>query len=240
MSLFIDWIDDKKKSTYVLTTLLVACYLSVFAFPGVPWVAMSALIGSIIFPFAIFLVWIIDSAFVEKLLSRRWTAILFAGVVVVYGMFANTFSSDLINDYFKVDPAHFTVTNIFLTTVYLLVGVFQPFVMFPIWLALLLLGGFVLPALLVMGTGVQALKRIGLFLLATVLISASTQSLGLLQHQLPLLAEKVALRSDFNEKHRCTAAWSVSVDKVVFLHDGNVLAHISGTQNYEVLPCNPR
>jgi hypothetical protein len=134
---------------------------------------------------------------------------------------------------------HFTVTNIFLTTVYLLIGVFQPFVMFPIWLALLLLGSFVLPALLVMGTGMQALKRIGLFLLATMLVSASTESLGLLQHQLPLLAEKVALHSDFNEKHRCTAAWSVNVDKVVFLHDGDVLARISGTRNYEVLPCIP-
>ena len=125
MPKFIDWIDDKKKSTYVLTTSLVACYAAVFVFPGIPWIALSALIGSIIFPFAIFLVWIIDSVFVEKLLSRRWTAILFAGVVVVYGIFANTFSSDLINNYFRVDPVHFTVTNIFLTTVYLLVGVFQ-------------------------------------------------------------------------------------------------------------------
>ncbi len=240
MSLFIDWIEDKKKSTYVLTILLLACYVSVFAFPGVPEVALFALAVSIISPFAIFLVWIIDSAFVGKLLSRRWTAILFAGIVVVYGMFANTFSSDLINDYFKVDPAHFTVTSIFLTTVYLLVGVFQPFVMLPIWLALMFLGSFLFPALLAMGTGMQALKRIGLFLLATVLLSASTQSLGLLQHQLPLLAEKVALRADFNEKHRCTASWSLNVDKVVFLHDGNVLAHISGTRNYEVLPCNPR
>lgn len=240
MQMFIDWIDDKKKSTYVLTILLVCCYAAVFAFPGVPWIALTALIGSIICPFAIFLVWVADSAFVDKFLGRRWTAIIFAGVVVVYGMFANTFASDLINDYFKVDPAHFTVTNIFLTTVYLLVGVFQPFVMFPIWLALLLLGGFALPALLIMGPTLQALKRIGLFMLASVLISASTQSLGLLQHQLPLLAEKVALRSDFNEKHRCTAKWSEEVDKVVFLHDGNVLAHISGTRNYEVLPCMPR
>jgi len=111
MSLFIDWIDDKKKSTYVLATLLVVCYAAVFMFPGVPWVAMSALIGSIIFPFAIFLVWIIDSAFVEQLLSRRWTAIIFAGVVVVYGMFANTFSSDLINDIFKGGYPEFCVNG---------------------------------------------------------------------------------------------------------------------------------
>lgn len=238
MPMLIDWIDDKKKSTYVLTLLLVLCYAGAFMFPGVPWIALTALIGSIICPFAIFLVWIIDSAFVEKLLSRRWTAVLFAGVVVIYGMFANTFSSDLINDYFKVDPVHFKVTNIFLTMVYLLVGVFQPFVMFPIWLALILFGGFVVPALLVAGK--QAAKRIGLFLLASVLVSASTQSLGLLQHQLPLLAERVALRSDFNEKHRCTAKWAVEVDKVVFLHDGSVLAHIAGTRSYEVLPCMAR
>jgi hypothetical protein len=240
MSLFIAWIDDKKKSTYVLTALLVGCYAAFFVFPGVLWVTDIALIGSIIFPLVIFLVWIVDSAVVEKLLSRRWTAILFAWVVAVHGMFANTFSSDLINGYFKVDPAHFTVTNIFLTTVYFLVGVFQPLVMFPLSLASLFLGVYVVAVLFLMGMGMQALKRIGLFLLATALISASTQNLSLLQHQLPRLAELVALRADFNEKHRCTTTWAVNVDKVIFLHDGNVLAHISGTRNYEVLPCNPR
>jgi hypothetical protein len=73
-----------------------------------------------------------------------------------------------------------------------------------------------------------------------VIVSSSNQILYLLEVNLPSLAEKVALWSDFNEKHRCTAKWSVDVDKVIFLHDGNVLAHItSGTNNYEVLPCIP-
>ncbi|OWP49186.1 hypothetical protein [Pseudomonas nitroreducens] len=240
MTIFIDWIDDKKKSTYVLTTLLIACYAAAYALPGKHWVALTALAGSIVLPFAIFLVWVIDSNLVERLLSRRWTAILFAGAVILYGMIANTFSSNLINDYFKVDPAHFTVTNVFLTTVYLFIGVFQPFVILPIWLALLLLSTLLIPAFIIMGSGLKALKRIGLYLLATFLVSASTQILGLLEKQLPTLAEKVALYSDFNEKHRCTAVWPASVDKVVFLYDGNVLAHISKTRNYEVFPCSPR
>jgi len=237
MNPFISWIDDRKKSTVVLTALLMSAYLAVLVLPGIPWLALTALIFSIVCPFAIFLVWIVDSPWTDKLLTRRWTAILLSGVVIVYGMFANTYASDLINSYFRVDPAHFTVTSTFLTTAYLLIGVFQPFVMFPLWLALVLLGGLVLPALLIVGPGSQVFKRLGLFVLATVLISASTQSLGLLQHQLPLLAERVALASDFNEKHRCTTKWELPVDKVVFLADGNVLGHIQGTRNYEILPC---
>lgn len=236
MSSFINWIDDKKKSTYVLVGVLLISYAATMIFQE-PWLAVVAAIASIICPFALLLVWIVDTAWIEKLLQRRWTAILIGGGLIVYGMVANTFASDLINDHFKVDPTHFTVTTIFLTTAYLLVGVFQPFVMVPLWLTTIVLGGFILPALVLTGAGLQPLKRVGLFFLATVLISASTQSLGIFHYQLPLLVEQVALRADFNEKHRCTAKWPVEVDKVVFLHDGNVLAHITGTRNYEIFPC---
>jgi hypothetical protein len=122
-------------------------------------------------------VWVVDTPWIEKLLSRRWTAALITGAVVIYGMFANKYASDVINEYFKVDPSHFTVTSIFLTTAYLLVGLFQPFVVLPVWLALFFLGMFVAPALLLAGTGKQRLLRFGGFALALFLISASTQSL---------------------------------------------------------------
>lgn len=236
MPSFINWIDDKKKSTYVLIGILLISYAAMIVFQ-VPWIAIVAAVASIICPFALLLVWIVDTAWVEKLVRRRWTAILIGGGLILYGMVANTFASGLINDYFKVDPTHFTVTSIFLTTAYLLVGIILPFVMSPLWLATIVLGGLILPALMVTGTGLQPLKRVGLFILALVLISVFTESLGIFQHQLPLLAEQVALRADFNEKHRCTAKWLVAVDKVVFLHDGNVLAHIAGTRTYEIFPC---
>lgn len=232
-----DWIDDKKKSTWVLAALLSACYLGAILFPELRWVAPVAIIGSVVFPFAIFLVWVVDSSFVEKLLSRRWTAILVSGAVIVYGVFANMFSIELLNAHFGIDPAHFPITNIFLTTVYLLVGVFQPFVLFPLWLAVIVLGGIVMVVLLSIDTWKQRVKRGVVFVVAGVLLSASTQSLALLKHHLPRLAEQVALRADFNERHRCNARWSESVDKVIFLPDGTVFAHISGTENYKVLPC---
>lgn len=235
----VNWIDDRKKSTKVLVATLVLAYALAKFGPAVPWVLTAALVCSIVCPFALFLVWIIDSPLTDKLLARRWTAVLLSGAAVVYGMFANTYASDLINNYFRVDPAHFTVTSIFVTTIYLLVGVFQPFVLFPAWLALVLLGGIALPMLMVVDSWRTGFKRVGLFILALLLVSASTQSLGLLEHHLPLLAERVALAADFNEKHRCTAHWDLPVDKVVFLADGNVLAHIQDGK-YAVLPCIAR
>jgi hypothetical protein len=240
MSALINWIDDRKKSTNVLVVFLVLTHASAFLFSNVSWIALIAVIASIVCPFAIFLVWVVDSPWIDKLLGRRWTSALIVGTIVVYGMFANTFASDLINGLFKVDPTHFTVTSIFLTTVYLLVGVFQPFVMFPVWLTFLLLAGVLIPLLLLMGSNKQAFKHVGFVLLAIWLVSASTQSLGLLKYHLPLLAERVALASDFNENYRCTAKWDVQVDKVVFLNDGHVLAHVQGTRKYEILPCEPR
>lgn len=237
MPKLLDWIDDKKQSTWVLTSLLIAAHVSIFLFPDVMWVVLSALVVSILCPFAIFLVWIIDSVFIERIIRRRWTSVLLAGGIVTYGMIANTFASDLINTHFMVDPSHFTVTTIFLTTAYLLVGVFQPLVMFPIWLALVLLGTFIVPVLLLMGPGKQMLKRVGIFFAATLIISTSTRTLDLLRIQLPLLAEKVALAADFNQSHRCTAQWDSNIDRVIFLNDGHVLGHVAGTSRYEVLPC---
>lgn len=240
MPKYIDWIDNKKTSTYVIFISLGICYGIVYLFPNCQWVASIALLGSILFPFTLFLIWVIDSELIRRLLNRRWTAVLFTGVVVTYGMFANTFSNDLINELFRVDPAHFTVTRIFLTTTYLLVGIFQPFVVLPVSIAVLLLGGVVLFALLFIGTGKQVAKRIVVFLFGSLAITASAQTLGLLQNGLPRLTELVALRSDFNEHHRCTAKWSVRVDKVVFLHDGNVLGHIAGARSYQILPCRAK
>lgn len=240
MSKFINWIDDKKRSTYVLSVLLFCCYAGMGLFPASPAVALAAFLGSITVPFLIALIWLIDNTFIDKLLNRRWTAIFFAAVVIVYGMFANTFSSSLINELFGVDPTHFTVTSIFLTTIYLLIGIFQPFVIFPIWLAMIVISGVALPVLLVLGTGLQPFKRIGLFLSATIVISVASQTLGIVKNELPTLAEMVALHTDFHEKHRCTAIWTSKVDKVVFLADGNVLAHVSDKREYEVLPCFPR
>ncbi|WP_153141515.1 hypothetical protein [Paraburkholderia agricolaris] len=238
--IFIDWIDDKKISTRILVILLVAIYVGAHFGRPVPWVGMAALLGSIVLPFAIFLIWVIDSDWIDRLLKRRWTAILFAGAVVIYGIFARTFSNDLLNTYFKVDPGYFPVTGIFLTTVYLLVGVFQPLVMFPISLAVVMFGGISLLVIFMLDNWCKRLKRAALLCLFAVLASASGQTLGLLQNELPQLAERVALRSDFNDNNRCTADWPARVDKVLFLNDGNVLAHLPATQSYQVLPCNPR
>lgn len=236
--MLIDWIFNKKKSTYVLTAMLVICYASAFLPHGVFWLSLLPFIGSTVIPFAIFLVWISDSEIFGKILSRRWTTVVVTGIMVVYGMFANTFANSFINGLFKVDPAHFAVTRIFLTTVYLLIGIFQPLVMLPIGVALLLFGGFLIPVILLMDIEKKSLRYFGIFLLASVLISASSHSLSLLERHLPLLTEQVALNADFNENHRCTAPWPRNVDKVVFLQDGSVLAHISGTRNYEIFPCN--
>jgi hypothetical protein len=236
MSALINWIDDRKKSTNVLVIFLVLTHIGAHLCSGVPWIARIAVIASIVCPFAIFLIWVVDSPWIEKLLCRRWTSTLIVGTIIVYGMFANTFASDLINSLFKVDPTHFTITNIFLTTAYLLVGVFQPYVMIPVWLVLFFLVGISLPAFLLTGP----VKRIGFALLSLWLITVSTQSLSLFKGYLPILAEQVALASDFNENHRCTAKWDVLVDKVVFLNDGHVLAHVQGTSKYEILPCEPR
>lgn len=96
------------------------------------------------------------------------------------------------------------------------------------------------PAGQALGDWRKSLKRAALLCLFAVLASASGQTLGLLQNELPQLAERVALRSDFNDSNRCTADWPARVDKVLFLNDGNVLAHLPATQSYQVLPCNPR
>lgn len=232
-----NWINSKKKSTYVIISVLVASYLSVTIFSGVAWVAVIALSASIVCPFALFLVWVVDTALIEKLLERRWTAILIAGVIVVYGMFANSFASEMINQIFMVDPEHFVVTSVFLTAVYLLVGLFAPFFVLPAYLVAIFSGLIALPAFFMLGSNKQALTRVLLWLFTVFIISTTAQMYGLFKYQLPQLAETVALWSDFNEHHRCDATWQVSVDKVIFLENGKVLGHIQNTRDYVVLPC---
>lgn len=210
-----------------------------------PQIVLLLLLLTYFFPFLIVFVWVAENQKIKKLIEVGWVQIVIGWLAVLVWLIAGCYASETLNGFFCVGADNFPVAKTILTACYVIIGVlfFCLLLMFVVRFDVLSLAlDFSKEQRVwfpVREASLFALKGIGSAVIYSTFVVLFFFWVWGLKSSLPQMGALVAYTADFNSFHRCENVWPVPVDRVVFLGDAKVLAHVAGkTGEYLVLPCN--
>lgn len=238
--------ENKLRLTKIFSCIFFFSYAGIIALhknQGNIFIEIGCLVLALALPVAILYTWTRDV--IDRFLNHKEMYPVVATLIGTYGVVAHTFAGDLTNGVFGVDPTYFTITNTILTAIF-------PFVIMG-KLGVPVLAYFIFTSGLILTVAVfyyllspsdddrkKVLSFVRFFLWLAVivsLVSTYVTTLSALNSNIYTFAERVALATDFNSNFRCSVDMRGAVDKVVFLQDGMILAHLRGSNTYAAMSC---
>lgn len=164
--------------------------------------------------------------------------------VFVYGLYAKKWAGDVVNELFGVDARFFGNTTGLLAVLFAPFGLLyrKEVIELVVWcgIAVSLIGLPLHVAWLAFWPGLTSRSKHLLSMLfwwGAFLIYLMSMPLWALAFRPAIV--NFALWADFNETHLCVDPWIFAADRVVFLDNGLVLAHMTfGGERFETKSCN--
>lgn len=237
-----------KRVSLLLIVAWVASVATTLLFGNI-WVALTSMFLGGALPFALLAIWLPRSRpgqFVRAAASVWQLRIFGVSAIFIYGIYANKWAGDVINELFGVDPSHFGLSKTVLAVLFAPFGlVYRQDVVGWLWgifLLITVLLTCVLPlSLLAPERPAIGWKAwVGGFLFICLGAFALTMSANIARSFHPL-AMRFAIWADFNESHLCTDEWAGKPNSVVFLGDHRVLVYFpqnSTGNSFSVESCN--
>jgi hypothetical protein len=235
--------ENRKKTINVILSLFVLSHICFFFTQNV-YVVFSTIAITLMTPFLILVVAITGGEAYKKIMAQKWIVILISLVFVFYTALANIYAATLINEIFKVNSGLLPITTVFLTFAYFIVTYLKPLIFIP-YIASLTLGGLAgVLIILVSGSFLVVTKRLAKLIFAVFFFSLTASSIHLFEKLLPTWVKYVALKADFSSHHRCDFIGDKSINRILFMPSGSVLAEKAVIENntkttkFIVLQCN--
>jgi hypothetical protein len=180
----------------------------------------------------------------QKMQLWHW-AIIISYVAFTYYLYAQKWSSSLINAVFFVDPSKFSITDSFLTVLIAPVSLlYYPSYLEGIHLATMLIGMLIIPVLGILVIAGFPLKKtskiIGSIFAITILLSLFVTLMINFNKHLEKITRSFALNTDFNSSIPCNNKWRKDATSAIFLGGGQVLVYFenrASDKQLEILSC---
>lgn len=240
-----NWVQDRKISSFVVLAALVAAYATLFLLGSperVPLLFYAALLLTLLCPVALLLIWLTSNRSYGVLMKTTWTSILIGLGISVYTVLAGIWAGGVVNEVFEVSPGHFPVTLAVMTAIY-----FFNTILFSLasWGMVVLVAGSSLYLIWILfwwKGWKTAIKQFARMVMAAFLVGTVLGGVSAIDRNKHQIAKMTAGYADFNVYHRCAEQWPITVSGVVFLGSGKVLAALPddgfGSSAYHVLACS--
>jgi len=197
-------------------------------------------------PYLVPFAWIGGVEARSKYFDPVWVKVSLLLAGVAYVATSSSWASSVLNQAFAVPASNFPIAQAVISLAYLPINLLGPLAALALALIFMSASLIFIWALMASTGWKQALKRIGWLIAVIFYLGFFYGSTISLSRNKVYLAQVIAVKSDFNSRHRCENLSDPLILKVAHVGEGNVLVHYKNKQGaknfsdlFELKKCSP-